>query len=496
MSFPSVLGLPSSLDYKLPPSVGDSCRSWSVHAAPDGITSVTSAVPPATMFVQDSTCAISAFGGGQIVSFSPPCGMGSNVFLSPQDTTLSFTLTYTTSATAYAVGTSTANSLNLIGSGASFFDTLVLYSNSVPIETIQGYNQLQNFLLQNTVNTSERNGGLSISMGCDSYNGVNGIDLGFAGASQTYKYSFTIPLMSVLGYNSDKLIPIGSLSNLQLQMTITNGNFPIVSYCATAAPTTQPTLSAFTLDTFSLNMKYVDVGEMSGALLRQTLQDGKWFIRSTTYTQSSMTVPANSAGTQQLLLQIRNSSVKSLLHYFNTSGALAICPNHIYDAIGINTNSRQLQIGAQYFPSRPLNDLARPSEAYCYLIQSLASVASPVKALGTSVTRDSYNCVYSTAPAGSDSGIVVPALGVRAAPSGNDENNKIIAKFPNSAYYGYDLERVNGSLLSGVNTRGTPPFVNINIASAPNVPINCVAWGCSDVILAFDLASQSVQAFI
>lgn len=63
-------------------------------------------------------------------------------------------------------------------------------------------------------------------------------------------------------------------------------------------------------------MKYVDVGELFGAILRQTLQDGKWFIRSITYTQSSMTIPANIAGTQQVLLQIRNLSVKSFASLF------------------------------------------------------------------------------------------------------------------------------------------------------------------------------------
>ena len=65
---------------------------------------------------------------------------------------------------------------------------------------------------------------------------------------------------------------------------------------------TQPVFSAFTLSEFSLNMKYIDIGEMASQILSQTLQDGKWFLKATTYTNSAVTIPTGSAGNQQLLL--------------------------------------------------------------------------------------------------------------------------------------------------------------------------------------------------
>ena len=63
-------------------------------------------------------------------------------------------------------------------------------------------------------------------MGTDS-NSSNGIELG-VGAT-TYRYNFSIPLLSMIGVNSDKLFPIGMLNNLQLQMT-TATNLPIIFY--------------------------------------------------------------------------------------------------------------------------------------------------------------------------------------------------------------------------------------------------------------------------
>lgn len=489
MSYPQVMGLPSSLDYKMPPALSAGCRSTSVSVAPDGITQVTSNAFPTT-FVANASFAQASFGGGQIISFTIPSGQGRNQFLSPWDTTLSFSVTYTPSVASNV----TAGALNLVGSAASFFESLTLYSNNTPIEQIAGYGALQHYLLQNTVNYAERNGGISICMGTDNSSGVSGHEYATAVTTQV-TYNYCIPLCSIIGYNSEKLIPIGSLSNLQLQMVITTGNFPFVSFCT--GVTAAGSLGALTLNNFSLNMKYVTLDDMSSALLNQTLQDGKWFVRATTYTQSSVSLPSGSSGAQQLLLQIRNSSVRSILAYFYTTAAaqIALCPNGLYDAIGVDSNSRQLQVGSAYFPNRPINDLQRPAEGYAYLIQALSGVASPVKSLGSVVGRDMYNVHISAAPAGSDSTIVLPAAYARPAPSGADANTNIL-KFPNSHFHGYDLEVVNASLLSGMNTRASPPFVNLNIAVAVPAAMNMIAWGMSDVILAFDVNSQTVQAFI
>src|ERR1700722_3326236 len=126
------IGLPASLKYDLPPSLSDSARSYSVNVGPDSLTSIALPAMTATAFVANST---GAFGNmiGQVISFTIPSGMSDRVFLDPASTTLSFTLTY--SVTTATVG-ATGGSINLIGSGASFFDSSVLYSNNTPIETV------------------------------------------------------------------------------------------------------------------------------------------------------------------------------------------------------------------------------------------------------------------------------------------------------------------------------------------------------------------------
>jgi len=345
----SAMGLPSSLKYDLPPSMSDSARSYSVNVAPDGQTSVVGPTPAATSFVANST---GNFGNytAQNISFTIPSGMSDAVFLDPVNTTLSFTLTYSTTTASSTTG----GFMSIIGSGASWFDSLVVYSNNTPIETINQYGLLQNFMLQNTVNFAERYGGISVAMGTDT-NTANGVDIAHTGTT-SYRYNFCIPLLSVIGVNSDKMFPVGSVNNLQLVMTTAN-IVPIVSFCT--AVTTQPVFTPFTLSEFQLNMKYVDVGDMAAQQLRQTLQDGKWYMKSTTYTNSSVPISSGSTGAVQLLLQIRNSSVRSVLHQFGIAQS-AVCPNQYYDAINPALTSRQLQVAGQFYPNRPINDCARP----------------------------------------------------------------------------------------------------------------------------------------
>jgi hypothetical protein len=446
---------------------------------------------PNPTFTNATGVSLGAF-NSQIVSFTIPSGMSQSVFLDPYSTTLSFTLSYTLTTAASVTG----GVFSLQSSAASFFDTLVLYSNNTPIETINGYGVLQNFLLQNSVSFSERYGGLSVCMGTDT-NTSNGIDLAIT-TPAAYRYNFTIPLLSVIGANYDKLFPIGSINNLQLQMTTAN-QLPITAFCTTA--TTQPVIAGFTLSEFTLNMKYVDIGDMASQILNQTLQDGKWFLKATTYTNSAATIPTGSSGNQQLLLQIRNTSVKSILHTFSIPTG-ALCPNGQYDSICPQLTSRQLQVGGQLFPNKPINDTARPSEGYQYLIQSLAQGGGITKSYGTTVNRSMY-CVTLAAVTGQDSTFSVPAAGIRGAIVGDDAiaASRNISQFPNSFFCGYDLEKSAGILFQGVNTRSSPPFLNLFIAQSTGnaalpASVNVNAWGMSDVILQVDTIAKQVTAFI
>lgn len=488
--FPSsAIGLPQSVNYSLPPSLSENARSYSVNVSPDGITSVAG---PANLPGAALAAAASVTPGAysaQVVSFTIPSGMSKSTFLDCANTNLSFTLTYTV-ATAVAV-TGTASQI-LVGSGASWFDSMVLYSNNVPIETVNSYGLLNNYLLNNTVSPSERYGGTSVSMGTDT-NTANGIDLAM-NAAGTFRYNFCIPLLSVIGVNSDKWFPVGSVNNLQLQMTTTSITPVIFNILAGGTGITQPVFTGgYNLSEFSLNMKYIDLGDVAGNLLQQTLQDGKWFMKSTTYTNSNVTIPSGSSGAQQLLLQIRNTSVKSILHQFGQAFVSGTTPNGYYDAINPALIGRQLQIGGDFFPNQVINDCARPAFGYTYLLQAMGSNLG--KAQGTVVNRYSYNTVVPSLPTGSDSTMCTVTNGLRSL-GGSNNTEVLVASFPSMAYYGYDLEKSAGVLLQGYNTRASPGFLNLNLGVASASTLLCSSWGMSDVILQIDSVSKQITAFI
>lgn len=498
MNFPtSSIGLPQSLKYDLPPSFSDSARAYSVNVAPDGITQVVGPALP-TIFTANTGTQFGSY-NSQVVSFTIPSGNNQGTFLDPYSTTLSFSMSYQVTTAGVVAGTNTYL-FNLIGSAASFFDTLVLYSNNTPIETINGYGQLQNFLIQNSVSFSERYGGLSVCMGTDT-NTNTGIDLPWT-ATGTYRFNFTIPLLCIIGANFDKHFPVGSINNLQLQMTTAN-QLPFASYC-TVVPTTLPVIGAVTLSEFALNMKYIDIGDMASQILSQTLQDGKWFLKANTYTNSAVSIPNGSSGNQQLLLQIRNTSVKSIFNTFSIAVGDR-CPNGVYDSINPNLTSRQLQVAGSFYPNRPINDSLRPSEGYQYLINSLAQGGGITKSYGTTINRYNY-CVLMNAVTSQDSSFTIPTGGVRASPTGiplvaNLSTVELLAQrnvvsFPNSFYCGYDLEKSAGILFQGVNTRASPGFLQLFIGTTIDATVNINAWGLSDVILQVDTIAKQITAFI
>lgn len=487
-TFPnSPMGLPSSVNFNLPASLSDSCRSYSVSVSPDGQTSVVGPTPIATPFIANGAANFGNY-SAQNITFTIPSGNSESVFLDPTCTNVSFSLTYTVTTASSA----TNALMTLLGSGASWIDTLTLYNNNSPVETINSYGLLQNFLLNNTVNNAERTGGVGVSMGCDN-NSQNGIDLAHTGAATTYRYTFCIPLLSVIGVNtSDKLIPIGSIQNMMLQLTTANIT-PIGSYCT--AVVSQPVLTPFILADWSLNMKYIDLGDLSAQMLRQTLQNGKWYIKSSTYTNASVNIPVGTAGSVQSMLQIRNTSCKSVYHTYGFAQGGAT-PSGLYDAVNVGLTSRQLVCSGSYYPNKPLNDCRDPAIAYTYLINAFGGGLA--KSLGTIVARDTYNSILPSIPAGSDSSLIIPNInGTRPPAVGSDLGNQIIVKFPSMAYYGYDLEKVAGSVLfQGINTRASPPMINTVFGVASTANITLQSWGYSDIVLEIDVNTKQITPYI
>lgn len=489
-AFPaSAIGLPKSLDYRLEPSLSPDARSYWVSVQPDGINSV--AVTGVTFFGNTLGSSILNAFNSQLIQFTIPSGTSKSVFLDPRETTLNFRLQVGITTQGVA-GTAANITHNLISSAQSFFDSLTLYSNNIPIEQINGYNILANQLLMATVNSAEKTGGVSVSMGAD-FNSATGVDLPTTQAVGTYVFNFSIPLISMIGLNcADRMFPIGSISNLQLQLQ-TAALLPFASYTSTALMTTAP-VGTVTLDQFNLNLKYVDIGMASASLLHSTLPDGRIFIKTQTWVQSAVNIPSGSSGQSNLLYQIRNSSVKSLLIQ-NSQATSAICPNGLYDAVNLAVTQFNVGIGGVNYPQRPMDPSRRPAEALLYYMSALG-YSGDYKKYGGYITRSAYGASTNVASVTQvDSMMIVPATGARAN-SAIDATTQIIVLYPNSHFLGIDMESSGGVLFNGVSTRTAPPVGNFYLNTATTAASTSFCFGLVDAVLVVDTAAQTVQAFV
>ena len=111
------------------------------------------------------------------------------------------------------------------------------------------------------------------------------------------------------------------------------------------------------------------------------------------------------------------------------------------------------------------------------------------------ITRSSYGATL-VAVAGSDSSIVVPADGRRLTSQIETGVANIIATSPHMHYLGYDLDRMSGTLFSGINTRMAPPFIELNIASAVDTNVTCYAFALSGCILKIGPQTKTLEVLL
>ena len=241
-------------------------------------------------------------------------------------------------------------------------------------------------------------------------------------------------------------------------------------------------------------MRYIDVGCQASALLSQTLQDGKWFIKSKSYTNSNANIPSGSSGFQSLLLQIRNSSVNSLfVQYGIGNSALDLCLNQNFDSVNLTCVSLQLSIAGLKYPNKALNPTMRPAE--CFAAYTASWGGSSLKSYGGTMDRSNFGATIGTLPSNKDNSITTMASGLRTSSSSDSKKWKVV-ECPNMHYNGFDIQRCSGSVLSGVNTRSSCPYLELNINSATGYTATAFVWAMSDVILVVDVVSKQIQAFI
>ena len=330
---------------------------------------------------------------------------------------------------------------------------------SAVVESVEGFNQLANMLVNTKMDIAEKTG-LAFPLGILDYttvptsSNINGRILD--GLTETWDMAGA--LGNILS-NADHLVPLGAMPSVQIQLTMDaiNNMFSVPDGSA---------LTSITLSNLELCFQSVEFGaEIDPMILSMTDEEGNILIKSQSYTSSSQVCPVQT-GQTELTFNQRLSSIKSIIANFNGAGSQE---NDWADSVDITSNlgDYQFLIANRPYPVRPMSVLQNKGGVY----QELANCWSMAHSL--------YSSKLAIIPSEFD--VVDADTTTYDAP----------AKF----YVAQNTEKLSSSaMLTGVSSQLSPISLRINFGGTAPANAHAVALICcyDSIMVINPLARQVV----
>ena len=411
------------------------------------------------------------FTSGQVLQFDIPAGKLGQ-FLDCQTTYIRFKATYTVAAG----GTAGTNFSYLLGSGYSYFNKSELYgNNSVLLESIGEFGVCCNALLQTQLNSADKIG-LSSSMGFNANNGftVLGHKIFDSATSINYlTFSYSLPIVGLLGSGCDKFFPIGNIHSLRYELTMDAiTNFTLQATALSA-------IATCTLSEIEFVGQVVELDQQPYSII-QAQNPNFIHLRCQSYRTATNYLASGSSGLNDILIGIRCSSLKSMFITCSPSNALekkysSVCPN-------LTQGTCLIVSGSTSIPQRTLNPVNHPADTFTELQKALGAFA--IVNYNGAVSKDEY---YRSST----------STGLMAAY--NTTLTNVTELNSNSSLFimGLNCEIVahRGGLLSGINTNSSPSFFRCQIDTAISLYQHTFYFfAYHDVILEIDVNAKSIVA--
>jgi hypothetical protein len=275
------------------------------------------------------------------------------------------------------------------------------------------------------------------------------------------------------------MIPIGEIYGLRYELTMDNFTNFTRAVAGNPVAGTSTGVTACKLTDFEFVGNVIELSPEAHALVIAQNPD-KLRIRSHTYRQASNILAPSSSGTNDLLVGIRVSSLKSMYLCCSNSGGTN--PAIEGKFAGINPNLDQgtcYIVAGNNIPQRALSPSSKISDAYM----------STQKALGA-LSFDIFNGAISK------NAYAIAATTYGLCNNFNGDRDNIMTR-PNQFFLGVDMEVVSRkqNLLSGINVNSSPMFFRAQIGSALSAhTYNLNFFGYYDVILEIDRAQKNIVA--
>jgi hypothetical protein len=393
----------------------------------------------------------SSFAPQEVAIFYVPGGRR-NTYLDTQQTYIRFTVQNNDTTVA-------TNCFFTDQCGACFINRIDIFHASNLIETVQAYNVLFNYLLDFMFTPSAKQG-LSALYGTSKAVTYGDQRRGAAlYATVSQRLTFCMPLISgTLGMGSEKLLPIGALSDdIRLELTWEQQNVA-VCYNTTTANTAWSIISA------ELELTIIELSDEGQSMVESvTPFSQQVYIHGNSWRHYMATQAAQNGGQLSMLVPARFASLKTLVLCPRRSTEMTIANAYSLSS-RINPNLTQYwwRVGAYIIPNKMVNiknsnSTGGYSEAYCEIVRSFHSLTAPQYAAG--VQFDYYN----TQDAAND---VTVGCANSATVGGLTTGNTNLNSYQNAFAIAQELESWasrSDILISGMNTLASQIFFEANI---------------------------------
>lgn len=312
------------------------------------------------------------------------------------------------------------------------FQRLETQFGSVTVDSINNFNQVAHILTNCTLDVAQKYGmqsayGYSGTGAVPSLEELDGRYIASAGGDTT---TFSCPLPCLLTNVADKLVPLFAMPTITMTLT-TDSLINMFS---------SNIVTGITLSNMELCFDFIELGSEVDAMVRA--MGPKLYIKSQSFSNSSVSLAAGISGSQAIVFNQRYASVKAAIVSFSSGAGYG--SNQSYEALDITQNlgDYSITIGSIQYPQKPLSAANNKSGILQELRRCIGSIYDKTNAM-------SVNTV--------EFGIVDSAF----------FNTAFNA--PGKFYLGFNLQKLHSNtFLTGVSTNNSNISVNVNMPSATN----------------------------
>jgi hypothetical protein len=420
------------------------------------------------------------------IIFDIPTGR-KGTWLDQSQTYLKFSVQFASTAASPAT-TVDMKGINIDNSAYSFIQRLDVFNGSNPLESINQYGQLANYLIDQQLSQADK-AGLAQMIGCNStavnFNNAGGAPADKSIVSNLYTpgdrsgmqvtsvtiasgintaipYTFTLPILSgIVGVNSSKMLCLKDLLiPITLQFFLSTNDDAICYGSAGAGAVWQIVNAELVCCFVEINEDYFNDSP--------DLNPPVKFISSKTYRQTTApSIPVGTSGSIDLLVGLRASSVTQLIARFRnkagaTQGADASASYRLSSSVSPNISSYYWRIGSQNVPQKPVylwngTLVGSGAEGFAELSKAFHAIGSVI--CNGSITPRMYNvALFNTG-----------TYGVWTLANGPYSAFGTQTTFNNAFSISQELETFSNrtdTILSGVDTNNSPIYLSLNLFTA------------------------------